>query len=384
VRYAGAVIPDDNYELEWSGACTNSGVYQVKAVFNGIEYVGETGTASFEIVPAELTASAATLVPTEAVYDGETHKPDVSAVEGVTFDVDYGAGDYTVAGTYTVKVTATGNFRGTVEKSFEILRRPVSATIELDSVRAEFTEDKPPVDEVKPVVVAVREGKRIYVAGTDYDVDWGDGDYMEPGTYVITANFKGNYNGRATAAFVIEIVPSQGASLPPLPADATDAQVRQEMAKVPWADPDVAAKIADAATYTKFREWLESLDEADRGKVADSSRAYVSYAVSGILETPCLFDDGDPVTLSIAEFKASEAGAYECAIELKAGDPAAALQLKAAKEAFAGKVRIGGSIGGMAPAKESDIADAVADGNKVVLKVRMPAGDSGFIMLKIE
>jgi hypothetical protein len=126
----------------------------------------------------------------------------------VPFDVDYGTGDYISAGTYTVTVSAKGNYTGTVEKSFTINPQQVTgAEVVLDQTKVEITEN--PSAPIKPNVLFVRDGARTYVKGVDYTIAWGDGDYMSASTNTITATFIGNYTGTATATYVIAAVAAQ-------------------------------------------------------------------------------------------------------------------------------------------------------------------------------
>ena len=269
VVYAGTDIPVSEGELVWSGGCTNVGVYTVKAVFGGGPYVGETAAATFEIVPAALPEYAVELVPDAVVYDGETHKPAVSVPDGVSASVDYGAGDYTAAGTYDVSVTGTGNYRGTVAKTFTISRRPVSAWIELDSAKVEITDEKPPADPLRPRIIAVKDGTRaVYSGGVDYTVDWGGGDYRTPGTNTITATFIGNYEGVATATFVIERVeppaskfnPSTGE---PVKVSASDAATAAGMVEIVVPDAVAARVSITDEAYGKYFEKRATYDERD-------------------------------------------------------------------------------------------------------------------------
>ena len=108
-----------------------------------------------------------------------------------------------------------------------------------------------------------------------------------------------------------------------------------------------------------------------------------SILVGEILADAVLLGDSEKVDLSITDFDLdSSTGSCSVTVELKLGGMAK--QLKAAKEAFAGKVRLGATLKGMSPATESDIVTATLSGNRVKLSVKMPSGESGFVTIKID
>ena len=173
------------------------------------------------------------------------------------------------------------------------------------------------------------------------------------------------------------------AMLPALSAGATDADVVALIGKMSWGDSDVAEKIRTVAAYNRFRAWFERLNAATQAAVEASSRAYISSVVSEILADAVLLGDSEKVDLSITDFDLdSSTGSCSVTVELKLGGTAK--QLKAVKEAFAGKVRLGSTLDGMSPATESDIEAATLFGNCVKLTVKMPSGESGFVTIKID
>ena len=258
VRYAGKTVSSNDYELVWSGNCRSVGTYEVKAVFDGNPYVGETEPAVFRIVPAQIDPLAVKLSlngveVTSTIYNGGLQRPDVSVSGCVLESVDYGAGDYISAGAYTVAVTVSGNYTGTVRKAFTISRRRVSsATIVLDSYRAEINTNKlTKSTRIEPYVIEVSDATRVYQEGIDYSLAWNPNDFTSAGTNTITATFQGNYIGRATAEFVIEVVEAATSSIDPAVGASVVVKansVAEAIAKVEIAVPAAAksAGVSDA------------------------------------------------------------------------------------------------------------------------------------------
>ena len=261
VIYANAKIDAANYDLVWSGDCTEVGTYTVKAVFNAGGFIGETESFMFQIIPAPLDISAVTLDPESATFDGETHWPDVAVSGGATYGVEYLGGDFTVAGSYTVRVTASGNYSGTVNLPFTIAPKEVAAIIELDSEKVEITTNKPPASPIMPMVIAVRDSSRrgrTYVDGVDYDIDFGDpANYMVPGTNTITATFKGNYTGIAAVEFIIEVTEMPHAINPAVPGvgvevKAPDAETAVRLVSISVPADAVSSGVAQAVYESYF------------------------------------------------------------------------------------------------------------------------------------
>ena len=233
-----------DYTVDYgAGDWTSVGTYALKVLFCGA-YSGETAERTFEIVPAALTAGRVALDPASATYDGTAHRPSVTPVAGVDFAVDYGTGGYVEVGDYELTVTATGCATGTVVKTFSVAAQPVAGDaadeggeaveIVLDVDGAEIRTGKELSDSVRPNVIAVRKGDKTFVAGVDYDVDYGDGDYLSAGTNTITVTFKGRYSGAVSVAFeivetadaTVAVEDDAGAEVGPDPSDPERTLVR--------------------------------------------------------------------------------------------------------------------------------------------------------------
>jgi len=435
VKVGEAVIPPANYTVAHSGGnFTTVGVYTVSVNFL-YDYTN-TAYATYAVCPTKAEDATVTFVPEEYMYNGSKFtKPSVSVYAGGRYlsaneySIGWSAGDWTTPGTYTATVELKGNYEGTVTKTFEIKENPDLTVVMYDNDAKAGAR-----------VVELRgEGyspRVLYLSGND--VAGNDGvatrgiikllkedldvrsfvltnyvcrydDYASVGSNRCETSYAPGFAGRALP-FMGAVAPDTDrclahtngymsaselldflrlaatipdAMLPALPVGATDADVVALIGKMSWGDTEVAAKITTVAAYNRFRAWFERLDSATQAAVEASNRAYISSVVSEILADAVLLGDSEKVDISITDFELdSSTGSCSVTVELKLGGTAK--QLKAAKEAFAGKVRLGATLKGMSPATESDIATATLSGNRVKLSVKMPSGESGFVTIKID
>ncbi|MCQ2104818.1 MAG: InlB B-repeat-containing protein, partial [Fibrobacter sp.] len=126
----------DYVESDWSSVKPfTAGTYVVKAtVAETSNYVGGSATAEFTIAQAKIPEIA--LSATGATYNGEEQKPVVTVtfngnalVAGTDYTIDWGEGNWTDVGTYTVKVTGKGNFSGEQTAEFNINKKAVTITV---------------------------------------------------------------------------------------------------------------------------------------------------------------------------------------------------------------------------------------------------------------
>ena len=430
-----AVIPPANYTVAYSGGnFTTVGVYTVSVNFL-YDYTN-TAYATYAIYPTKAEDATVTFSPAEYMYSGSKFtKPSVRVYAGGRYlnsdeySIGWSAGDWTTPGTYTATVELKGNYEGTVTKTFEIKEHPDLAVVMYDN-------DADAGDRVVELRGKGYSPRVLYLSGND--VAGNDGvatrgiikllkedldvrsfvltnyvcrydDYASVGSNRCETSYAPGFAGKAlpfmgavvsdtdrcvaqtngymSATELLDFLrlaaTIQDAMLPALPAGATDADVVALIGKMSWGDSEVAAKITTVAAYNRFRAWFERLNAATQAAVEASSRAYISSVVSEILADAVLLGDSEKVDLSITDFDLdSSTGSCSVTVELKLGGTAK--QLKAAKEAFAGKVRLGATLKGMSPATESDIAAATLSGNRVKLSVKMPSGESGFVTIKID
>lgn len=134
--------------LDPSGAATtadkivNAGTYQV--VLKGTETFKGTVTKAFTVEPATITE--VTLSEASYTYDGAVHKPTVTSVKAG--DLELTATDYTVAysaknpkaaDTYKVTVTGTGNYTGSVTKTFTIDKAENTMTLKGKTAKVAYS-----------------------------------------------------------------------------------------------------------------------------------------------------------------------------------------------------------------------------------------------------
>lgn len=185
------VAPDD-------GLSVGSKTLIVKGVGS---YSGEK-TIDYEITPAPITDL--TLDADELTYDGTEQVPALTVKAGELVldpetDFDVATSDDIInVGTKTVKITAKGNFEGTLEMDYEIVAAGVTA-IELSADK--FTYDGTD----KTPAITVKAGDTTLVAGTDYELTLPT-DRVTVGTKTVKAIAKGNYAGEVEASY--EIAPA--------------------------------------------------------------------------------------------------------------------------------------------------------------------------------
>ena len=170
--------------------------------------------------------------------------------------------------------------------------------------------------------------------------------------------------------------------IPELPSNPSAQDVAAAVEAVGYADPQVSAYIgSDAARYGSFRAW--ATDEiGSPTAVALGTKSYLSYAVRDIVASPTLLSDLTKTVFEIPSF-AADAGRCELTVRLRDGETS--VPLKAAKEAFAAKVRLGVTPDGLKPATAEDVLSSQANGDgTVTLSVRAPSKASGFYDLNVK
>ena len=175
------------------------GEYKVTAICEDSSTI-YTAEKSFKVVPYELKDENVTL-GSDLAYTGIEQTQTVTVtVDGKTLTVgtDYTVSDLTGTepGSYPVTVAGTGNYTGTVTKSFEIAKADISS--------AEITYDAGPYGytgkEWKPEV-AVSFNDAALTADTDYTVSYENN--INAGTATVTVTGKGNFTGTASKTFTI-------------------------------------------------------------------------------------------------------------------------------------------------------------------------------------
>ena len=117
--------PEIQYTVSYPSNSKAPGTYTVTVT--GVGYYTGTATKTFTIEQQPIDASRVTLSATSFTYNGNVQKPTVTVRNSVgtvmkpeiQYTVAYSAG-CKAKGTYTVTVTGTGYYTGTVKKTFTI------------------------------------------------------------------------------------------------------------------------------------------------------------------------------------------------------------------------------------------------------------------------
>lgn len=197
---ADATVASTNYVVSYSNN-TNVGVASVVITGTG-NYTG-TVTKTFNITALALTStnSTITLGTTSYTYDGTAKKPTVSSVKYSTLTVPTSSysiayTDNVNAGTATVTLTFSGNYSGTVEKTFTI--NPA----DLSGVTITFgLSEYPYMGSAQTPVPMVTLNSKNLAQTVDFIVTYADN--KNAGTGKITITGTGNYTGTATGNFTI-------------------------------------------------------------------------------------------------------------------------------------------------------------------------------------
>ena len=198
------LVEGTDYEVTYPADMTSAGEKTVTVTGKG----NFTGTVdkTYTITQIVLTECTVELSIEKTVYNWAEQKPVVTVTDdangkklsdGVDYEVTYPA-DMTSAGEKTVKVTGTGNFTYTVEKTYSITQKDISqCTLTLDPV--DFTYNG---KDQKPSV-SVKDGSYELLEGTDYMVSFPN-DVAHIGTKTVTVSGMTNFCGSNSADYTIQ------------------------------------------------------------------------------------------------------------------------------------------------------------------------------------
>ena len=208
---------EDNHEVLTTAQPFDAGTYKVTASCES-ESTIYTAEATFTVEPREIEAKDVAF-DKELTYTGNELTQTVTVtVNGKTLTVgtDYTVSDLTGTepGSYPVTVAGTGNYTGTVTKSFEIAKADISS--------AEITYDAGPYGytgkEWKPEV-AVSFNVAALTADTDYTVSYENN--INAGTAkIIITGIGDHFTGSTEKTFTINSAEISGCTFAPI-ADVT-------------------------------------------------------------------------------------------------------------------------------------------------------------------
>lgn len=208
---------EDNHEVLTTAQPFDAGTYKVTASCES-ESTIYTAAATFTVEPREIEAKDVAF-DKELTYTGNELTQTVTVtVNGKTLTVgtDYTVSDLTGTepGSYPVTVTGTGNYTGTVTKSFEIAKADISsAAITYDAGPYGYTGK-----EWKPEVT-VSFNSATLTAGNDYTVSYENN--INAGTAkIIITGIGDHFTGLTEKTFTINSAEISGCTFAPI-ADVT-------------------------------------------------------------------------------------------------------------------------------------------------------------------
>ena len=189
---------DTDYTVTYSDN-TNAGTATVTVTGIG----NYTGSVSSTFTISAISLEDASVTAGESfTYTGSAITPDITVTlddTELTLNTDYTVtySDNTDVGTATLTITGTGNYTGTITKTFTIAAQEVTddEVITLSAETFGYTGSA-----ITPEIEIVIDGITL-VEDTDYTVAYSDN--TEVGTATITVTFMGNYSGTVTKTFTI-------------------------------------------------------------------------------------------------------------------------------------------------------------------------------------
>lgn len=177
--------------------------YTIRAVDNA----GKSYTLATNVTVSRKSITFAMVTVTgvdDVTYDGTAKTATSIVVKDGTETLELGADkDYTVsytnntnAGTATITITGTGNYMGTVSKTFTIKPKALTSTA-LSGIEDKTYTGSPIVQDG----LTVKDDGTTLVKDTDYTVSYSNN--TNPGTAKVTVILRGNYTGTLEKTFVI-------------------------------------------------------------------------------------------------------------------------------------------------------------------------------------
>lgn len=199
----GTALTTNDYDVANAGGI-NVGTYNVTVTGKG-NYQGTIGASdgkTYTITQKSINGAEVTLNALDSyIYSGVAKMPTVRQVTIGTLNVP--TEGYTVnysnntnAGTATVTLTGTGNFKDSASKTFVIERKPITADMII------FDEENFVYDgTVKKPNVTVKDGETTLILSNDYSIT--NPDQTEVNTYHVVITGLGNYTSTASRPYSI-------------------------------------------------------------------------------------------------------------------------------------------------------------------------------------
>ena len=167
VVVGGTTLNANEFSVSYSNNINVSAAATPTVTVTGLRKYTGTATETFTILAKSITSDMITLTPSSFVFSGNPQTPVVTILDNINnedyqlestdYDLTYqlvntGENPVTVeeaevvdVATYNVVVTGKGNYTGSVSKSFEITKAPLSLTVSLDGWTYGATANTPTV-----------------------------------------------------------------------------------------------------------------------------------------------------------------------------------------------------------------------------------------------
>ena len=172
-------------------------------------------TKTFQIQPRKINDTNVIIEDAVYSYDKKAHKKAPAVMyngkklkEGKDYQaVEYGTGDYTSVGTYTVKIKGIGNYAGTYDSAKVIIvdKDKNLSKAKIAKIPAQEYQNGAAV-ELPDSLVKVELNKTTLKKGSDYTVSYANN--TEAGKAILIIKGKGQYAGTKTITFTIKRTPT--------------------------------------------------------------------------------------------------------------------------------------------------------------------------------
>lgn len=194
-------LTENDYIISGYSYNTNAGT--AKMTIQGQKNYNGSKTFEFTILPKEISTLSANDIP-DQIYTGSKIEPEIVIPIDEYSHLEKGT-DYTVRfannteiGTAKVLIEGTGNYTGSIEKTFTIKAKSLE-DVTVDAINAQTYTG----EEIKPVINVYDEKYGVSLkSGTDYVVSYENN--IDAGTATITLVGKGSYEGTIEKTFIIE------------------------------------------------------------------------------------------------------------------------------------------------------------------------------------
>ncbi len=207
----GVEIPESDYEVEYVDS-VNVGEYTLIINITG-SYEGVL-SAEYQIVALDISGVYASEISVvlgdELTYNGssQTQLVESVTVSGLELTYTVSGNEQTDAGTYTLTITGTGNFTGTIAATFEIKAKSIEgADVSLDTSQFTYNGERQ-----TPAISSVS------IDGLAVIYDTGEGECsgefgVDAGTYTLVISGKDNFTGEIEVTFTIDPLDIDGATV---------------------------------------------------------------------------------------------------------------------------------------------------------------------------